>query len=149
MLCPKSSPSHLCRWAEGGCTNQIGSLPKKKKVALVRHPQLINMKQNRYNVLRKGYKSRQKIVILKSSQVLDMFPQRVPNSTSILSHMPWQMLSSFHLYCWAKGEELYTSKYSLLVRGASEVSFFSSDGPIKLAHCKKKKTKNLGGISFS
>jgi hypothetical protein len=28
--------------------NQIGSLQKKKKVGLVRHPQLINMKQNKY-----------------------------------------------------------------------------------------------------
>jgi hypothetical protein len=35
-------------------------------------------------------------------------PQRVPNSTSLLSPMLWQMLSSFHLYSWvAKGEELY------------------------------------------
>ncbi len=28
----------------------------------------------------------------------------------LLSHMPWKMVSSFHLYRWAKGEELYTSK---------------------------------------
>jgi hypothetical protein len=28
--------------------------------------------------------------------------QRVPNSTSILSHMLCQMLPSFHLYNWAK-----------------------------------------------
>ncbi len=31
----------------------------------------------------------------KSSQVLDMFPQKVHNSTPLLSHMLWQMLSSF------------------------------------------------------
>jgi hypothetical protein len=36
--------------------------------------------------------------------------QRVPNSTSLLSHMLWQMFFSFHLSSWAKGEELYTSK---------------------------------------
>jgi hypothetical protein len=69
MFCTKSSPpSHLYRWAEGGGTlslhrifyflgafivstfifwqwaNHIGSLQKKKKkkVGLVRHPQLIN-----------------------------------------------------------------------------------------------------------
>jgi hypothetical protein len=23
-------------------------------------------------------------------------------------HMPWKMVSSYHLYRWAKGEELYT-----------------------------------------
>jgi hypothetical protein len=62
-------PSHLCRWAEGGGTpsfhrifylgslhsfnrflqwaNQIHLL-QKKKVGLVRHPQQINMKQNKY-----------------------------------------------------------------------------------------------------
>ncbi len=32
--------------------------------------------------------------------------QRVPNNTSLISHMLWVMLSSFHLYTWAKGEEL-------------------------------------------
>ncbi len=37
-------------------------------------------------------------------------PQHVLRSTSLLSHMLWQMLSSFHLYRWAKEEELYTSK---------------------------------------
>ncbi len=46
----------------------------------------------------------------KSSQVPDMFPKKNPNSTSLLSHMLWQMLSSFHLYGWAKRKELYTSK---------------------------------------
>jgi hypothetical protein len=37
-------------------------------------------------------------------------PQHVLYSTSLLSHMIWQMLSSFHLYRGAKGEELSTSK---------------------------------------
>jgi hypothetical protein len=37
-------------------------------------------------------------------------PQHVLHSTSLLSYMFWQMLSSFHLYRWAKGDELYTSK---------------------------------------
>jgi len=37
-------------------------------------------------------------------------PQHVLHSTSLVSHMLWQMLSSFHLFRWAKGEELYTSK---------------------------------------
>jgi hypothetical protein len=58
-----------------------------------------------------------------------------------------KLLSSIHLYRWAKGKELYTSKWNLLFWGASIVSFVLSDGPIKLACCKnKKKTKlNLGG----
>jgi hypothetical protein len=64
-------------------------------------------------------------------------PQRVPNSTSLLSHMLWQMFSSFHLSRWAKGEELHTLKQNLLIWIAFIVSFlFLSDGPIKLAHCE-------------
>ncbi len=38
------------------------------------------------------------------------FPQYVLHTTSLLSHMPWKMVSFFHLYRWAKGEELNTSK---------------------------------------
>jgi len=38
--------------------------------------------------------------------------------------MLWQMLSSFHLNGWAKGEELYTSKYNLVFWGAFIVFFF-------------------------
>jgi hypothetical protein len=41
-------------------------------------------------------------------------PQHVFHSTSLLSHMLWQMFSLFHLYTWAKGEELYTSNYRML-----------------------------------
>ncbi len=37
-------------------------------------------------------------------------PQHAFHSTSLLSHMLRQMFSSFHLYRWAKGEALYTSK---------------------------------------
>jgi hypothetical protein len=69
-------------------------------------------------------------------------PQDVLHITSLLSHMLWQMLSSFHLWIWwAKGEELCISKYNLLCWGASIVSFFLSDAPIKLACCKKKEKK--------
>jgi hypothetical protein len=31
-----------------------------------------------------------------------------------LSHMPWKMVSSFHLYRWAKGEELFKIEPSVL-----------------------------------
>jgi hypothetical protein len=76
------------------------------------------------------------------------FPQNFLHTSSLLSHMPWKMVSSFHLYRWAKGEELYSSKWSLLFWGVSNVSFFWSDGPIKLARRQnKKKVKNLGGTS--
>ncbi len=77
----------------------------------------------------------------KSSQVPGMFPQRDPSSTSLLSHMLWQMLSCFLLINWAKGEELYTSKWSFSSRGVIVVFFLWSDGPIKLAHYKKMKIK--------
>jgi hypothetical protein len=70
--------------------------------------------------------------------------QHVLHSTSLLSHMLWQMLLSFHLYRWANGEELYTSKENLLFWGASIISLFLSDGPIKLARCKKKRKEKRG-----
>jgi hypothetical protein len=34
------------------------------------------------------------------------------------------MVSFFHLYKWAKGEELYSSKYSLLFWGVSIIFIF-------------------------
>jgi len=46
------------------------------------------------------------LICSSSSQCI---PQYVLHSTSPLSHMLWQMLSSFHLYRWAKEEELYSS----------------------------------------
>ncbi len=43
-------------------------------------------------------------------------PQHVLHiSTSLSSHMLWQMLLSFHLYRRAKGENLYTSKQNLIL----------------------------------
>ncbi len=44
------------------------------------------------------------------SSILQCFSQRVLHTTSLWSHMHWKMVFSFHLYRWAKGEELYTSK---------------------------------------
>ncbi len=43
-----------------------------------------------------------------------MCSQHVFHSTSFISHKFWQMLSSFHLYRCAKGDEIYTSKQNLL-----------------------------------
>ncbi len=64
-------------------------------------------------------------------------PQHVPHSTSLLSQMLWQMLSSFHLHRWAKGKELYTSEQKLLFLGSlHSFIFFKSVGPIKLARCR-------------
>jgi hypothetical protein len=45
-----------------------------------------------------------------SSQYVLQFRKVFPHTTSLLSPMPWKMVSSFHLYRWAKGEERYTSK---------------------------------------
>ncbi len=74
-----------------------------------------------------------------SSQVPHMLPQRVPNSTSLLSHM----LSSFHLSSWANGKELYTSKKIPSILGSLHNFYlFLSDEPIKLAHCKQTKKKS-------
>jgi hypothetical protein len=47
------------------------------------------------------------------------------------------MLSFFHLYGWAKGEELYTSKENLLFWGACIAQIFLSDGLIKLDDYRK------------
>jgi len=81
------------------------------------------------------------------SHYVPQVPNEFPNMFSIAPHfysiMLWQMLSSFHLYTWAKGKEHCTSKLNLLW-GASIVSFFLSDGPIKLAHCNQKKKTELG-----
>jgi hypothetical protein len=60
---------------------------------------------------------------LNSQWVPIRFPQHFLHSTSLLSHMLCQMLSSFCLYTWAKGEKLYISKNSTFYfRGASIVS---------------------------
>jgi hypothetical protein len=61
-----------------------------------------------------------------SHQIPNMFPkfpmcsptQHVLHSTSHLSHMLWQMLSSFHPYSSAKWEELHTSNYNLIFWGS-------------------------------
>ncbi len=60
------------------------------------------------------------------------------HTTSLVSYMLLKMVSSFHLHRWAKGEDLYTSKQSLLFWEVSIVSFFWSDRPIKLARRQKK-----------
>jgi len=58
-----------------------------------------------------------------SRQVLNVFPNIFSIAPcSLLSHMVWRMLSSFHLYSWAKGEELCTSKYNFLGWGTWVVS---------------------------
>jgi hypothetical protein len=45
-----------------------------------------------------------------SQWVPNIFPNIFSIPLHFLSHMPWKMVSSFHLYRWAKGEELYSSK---------------------------------------
>ncbi len=62
-------------------------------------------------------------MFLSSSQWV---PNIFPNIFSIPPHfyMPWKMVSAFHLNRWAKGEELSSSKESLLFWGVSIISFF-------------------------
>jgi len=52
--------------------------------------------------------------VLNMSPKFPMCSQHVFHSTSFISHKFWQMLSSFHLYRCAKGNEIYTSKQNLL-----------------------------------
>ncbi len=71
--------------------------------------------------------------------------QRVPNNTSFLFHVVWQMLSSFHLYRWAKGKTFILQNRTFYFGEPPQFFFFFNFLVMgKLAHCKKK--KKLGGI---
>ncbi len=63
--------------------------------------------------------------VLNMSPSSQCVPQYVLHSTSLLSHMFCQMLSSFHLFSWAKVEKLHTSRHNILYWGTSMVPFFS------------------------
>ncbi len=70
-----------------------------------------------------------------SHQVLNVFPKGVPNSTSLLSHIPCPKFYSCNQYNHAKGWDYNTS-----MLGPSKAWLFSFvDGPIKDAHHKNKK----------
>jgi hypothetical protein len=80
------------------------------------------------------------------SPISQCFPQHVLHTTSLLSHVPWKMLS-FHLYRCAKGEEVYTSKYSLLfwsILGSLHSFIYLSDGPSNWHVTQKNKNNELG-----
>ncbi len=63
-------------------------------------------------------------------------PQNVStSSTSLLSHMLWQMLSSFHLYRWAEGKNCIFYNRTFYVMSLRNVLLFW--GLIKLVHCKR------------
>ncbi len=51
-------------------------------------------------------------------------PACSPQHRSLLSHMLWQMVSSFHLYRWAKREELYYFKIEPSILGNLHNFFF-------------------------
>jgi hypothetical protein len=78
-------------------------------------------------------------MFLSSSQWV---PNIFPNIFSVPLHfyMPWKMVSSFHLYRWAKGEELYSSKQSLPFWGISIISFFLEWWANQISMLPKKKT---------
>jgi hypothetical protein len=67
--------------------------------------------------------------------------QRVPNSTSLLSHMLCQVLSYVH---GPMGEELCTSKKEPSILKSLHSFISLSAWPIKLAHCTKKIKIELG-----
>ncbi len=68
--------------------------------------------------------------------------QHVLQRTSLLSHMLWQMLPSFHLYrWWANGQGTLYIKREPSILGSLHSFIFLSDRPIKLTHCKKKRKK--------
>jgi hypothetical protein len=90
-----------------------------------------------------GVGSKQRVL-----KFLDMFPKEFPNSTSLLSYMLPQMLStSFHLYGGHKGRNSILQNRTFYFGELPQFLFFSDD-PIKLSHSKKKKKKlNLRGTS--
>ncbi len=65
--------------------------------------------------------------------------QCVPNINSLESHMFCPMSSPSHLYRGAKGGGNPSFHRIFYFGGASIVSTFFYNGPIKLAHCKNKK----------
>ncbi len=60
---------------------------------------------------------------LSSQWVPNMFPNMFFHSTSLLSHVLWQMLSSFHLSSWAKVGEFCSLNQNLIFWGSYH-SFF-------------------------
>lgn len=66
--------------------------------------------------------------------------QKVPNDTSVWSHMLCPRLSSFQLYRWAKREGTLSSKYNSVLGSLRSFIFFGGR-PIKMTHCKKWKVE--------
>ncbi len=76
-------------------------------------------------------------MFLSSSQWV---PNIFRNIFSIPPHfyMPWKMVSSFHLYRWAKGKNCTVQNITFCFGEFPLFYFFWNDGPIKLARCPKK-----------
>jgi hypothetical protein len=72
-------------------------------------------------------------------QILNQFPQMF----LIVPHLFCPKLSSFHVHRWTKGDSLHLPK-KLLFWGAFKFFFGRGNGPIKMAHCKEKKSNSLG-----
>jgi hypothetical protein len=58
------------------------------------------------------------------SQNSKKIPQNVLHTTSLLSHMLWQMLSSFQLYSCAKGEKLNIAEKKFCCGEPPQICFF-------------------------
>ncbi len=74
-------------------------------------------------------------------QVPNVFPKGVPNSTSF-NRIHFAQSSPLLTYIGGpKGEALDLSIESFILGSLHSFNFFFCDGPIKLAHCQKKKEK--------
>ncbi len=62
---------------------------------------------------------------LSSQWVPNLFPNMFFHSTSLLSHVLWQMLSSFHLSSWAKVGEFCTLNQNHIFWGSYHSFFFN------------------------
>jgi hypothetical protein len=80
-------------------------------------------------------------IFLSSSQKCSLSSQCVPNSTLLLSHMFCPKSSPSRLYRWAKGGGTQAFNRIFYFEGASIVSTFFCNGPIKISCCKKRKKK--------
>ncbi len=77
---------------------------------------------------------------LVSHHVLNMFPRCSPYHLTFIPYALANVVLLSPIQLGQRGGTPYTSKYKLLFWGVFIVSFFFlSDGPIKLARCKKEK----------
>jgi hypothetical protein len=85
------------------------------------------------------FHSSSQLVLMMFPNFAMFFPTCVPLHLTFIPICLEKMVSSFHLYRWAKGEELCTWKWSLLLLGVFIVSVLLSGEPIKIHSLQKNK----------